>query len=149
MLFKILMLGFFLCLTSPVYCDFKNGQLYYFVSFSMPDSLIKQYLQEAALNKGILVLRGISPDMSLHDFLLEKLLPLLQDPENPQAAYANIEINPNLFVQYNITQVPTLVYSLSKNLYWKVSGPVSGAWALEQFTTLYKSSIYDHGRIPK
>jgi conjugal transfer pilus assembly protein TrbC len=146
-------------MTRPLYAhskNMKNGQLYYFISFSLPDSLIKQYLQEAALNKGILVLRGISPNTNVHDFLLEKLLPLLQDPENPKAAYANIEINPNLFVRYNITQVPTLVYSLEpnspssvlnyqvapKNLYWKVAGPVSGIWAIEQFATLYKSSAY-------
>lgn len=159
-----LILGFFLCfLSSSIYAQNKNGQLYYFISFSLPDSLIKQYLHEAALNKGILVLRGISPGMSLHNFLLEKLLPLLKNPENPQARYANIEINPNLFIQYNITQVPTLVYSLvsysgegerlkgtaPENLYWKVAGSVSGAWAMEQFTRLYKSLTYAHEQTPE
>lgn len=116
--------------------NYKNGQLYYFISFSMSDSLIKNYLQEAAANKGILVLRGISPGMNLHDFLLQKLLPLLQDPENPQAVYANIEINPHLFSQYEITQVPTLVYVRDEKHYWKVSGPVTGKWALELFSHL-------------
>ena len=121
----------------------KPGQLYYFISFSMADSLIKSYMQEAANNKGILVLRGISPGMNLHDFFIKKLLPLMLDEENQQAARSNIEINPNLFVQYAITTVPTLVYSLvpaglscqpiDTKLYWKLSGPVTGAWAMQRF----------------
>lgn len=128
---------FFLFFSNLAYAANK-GQLYYFISFSMSDSLIKNYLQEAALNKGILVLRGISPGMNLHDFLLQKLLPLLQDPENSQAAYGNIEINPNLFKQYTITQVPTLVYVMDEKHYWKVSGPVTGVWAVDLFKSAPK-----------
>jgi len=113
----------------------KEGeQLYYFISFSMSDSLIKNYLQEAAANKGILVLRGVSPGMNLRDFLLQKLLPLLQDPENPKAAYTSLEINPRLFSKYKITQVPTLVYVRDEKHYWKVAGSVTGSWAMELFS---------------
>ena len=110
-----------------------QNQLYYFISFSMAESLIKAYLQEAASNHGILVLRGISNNMNLHDFLIKKMLPLLQDPDHPQAAYAAIEINPQLFLKYQVTQVPSLVYARDETLYWKVSGPVTGRWAMALF----------------
>lgn len=113
----------------------EDEQLYYFISFSMSDSLIKNYLQEAAANKGILVLRGVSPGMTLHDFLLQKLLPLLQDPENSKAACASVEINPRLFSKYKITQVPTLVYVEDEKQYWKVAGPVTAQWAMELFNS--------------
>lgn len=128
---RVLLVFIFFC--NLAYAQ-RGGQFYYFISFSMSDNLIKNYLQEAAANKGILVLRGISSGMNLHDFLLKKWLPLLQDPENPQAVYASIEINPDLFSKYKITQVPTLVYVKDKKHYWKVSGPVTGAWAMELFS---------------
>lgn len=135
--------------------DFREGkhrmpkaydQLYYFVSFSMPEHLMKDYLQEAGLNNGVLILKGILPHQNLHDFLMQTLWPLLQDPENAQAVYANFEINPDLFEQYGVTKVPTLVYVKDKKHYWKVSGPVTAAWAMEAFN-LHKSSIYGHEQI--
>ena len=128
------------------------GKLYYFISFSMPNDLIKGYIKEAMWTNGIIVIRGMDPHYKkLINFINSKIVPLV----HYKGAHPAIEIDPNKFDGYNITNVPTIVYStLSKNTpcigfkdksgyekcnpynpnrYWKISGQVSTYYALEQF----------------
>ena len=130
-------------------------QLYYFISFSMPKVLIQSYMRDAIWNGGILVLRGVTPGMSMGTFIRKRLMPLVQY----KGAHARITLNPNLYERYHITHVPTLVIGLPRQgigchavmrltpkehipyqhclpaattEYWSLSGNVSTQWALQR-----------------
>jgi type-F conjugative transfer system pilin assembly protein TrbC len=127
----------------------QPGHLYYFISFSMPDSLIKAYMLDAIWTGGTLVLRGVKPHMNLHQFIFEKIYPLA----NYKGAHAEVDIDPNLYELFDITAVPTIVLTSTSEKprcmrgkgkssgclpeaeenYFKVSGNVSTTWALERF----------------
>lgn len=133
-------------------------KLYYFISFSMPTALIKRYMLDAIWTGGVLVLRGAEPGMTLMQFIHRKLLPLVKYKGN----HARISINPNLFEEYRITHVPTIViakggspargchmqlHHLTKQLvyqrcapvksdsYWLISGAVSSYFALQHLAS--------------
>lgn len=134
----------------------QTTALYYFISFSMPDALIKAYLLDATWNGGILVVRGIPKGMTLPQFLQKKMLPLVQY----KGSHARIEINPNLFEMYDVTMVPTLLigkiepsikgcqssfkkipastlsfqecHKMDSNRYWKIEGSLTTLWALNK-----------------
>ena len=130
----------------------NNGKLYYFISFSMPDKLIKGYIKEAIWSGGTLVLRGIDPEYkTLSAFLNDKVIPLV----DYKGAHPPIEIDPNKYDEYNITTVPIIVYStvskttqctgtklangyekcnaFDSDKYWKMAGTVSTYYALNAF----------------
>jgi type-F conjugative transfer system pilin assembly protein TrbC len=122
----------------------------------MPKVLIQSYMLDAIWNGGILVLRGVTPGMSLGTFIRKRLMPLVHF----KGAHARIEIDPNLFEQYHITRVPTMVITVHKNArqgchavlthvnktqvpyqrclpvdaknYWSLSGSVSTLWAFDK-----------------
>jgi type-F conjugative transfer system pilin assembly protein TrbC len=132
----------------------KSTTLYYFISFSMNDALIKAYLSDAMWNGGILVLRGVKRGETLSQFLKNHILPLIKY----QGVHARIEINPNSFEEYDINLVPTILitekdavkkgcqcvvregsktaYSYQRcqkkdpSSYWKISGNLTSLWAL-------------------
>jgi type-F conjugative transfer system pilin assembly protein TrbC len=120
--------------------ELTESKLLYFVSFSMPNPLIKSYLNEASKVGGSLVLRGIDPHSNLHDFLISKIVPLVKESNNN----ISILIDPRLFSYFDISIVPTIVFApelnnlhlVEKNSvdrYWKLSGSVTTPWALEVF----------------
>ena len=136
----------------------QRGSLYVFISFSMPMSILKAYMVQAIWSGATLVLRGVDPDDKCIKDLLKRIMPLVQF----KGAHARIQITPMLFDRYNITTVPTILYSkLSSsipcqmhltvidgmptssclpqdpNTYWKIEGLVSISYALAQFA--------DHG----
>jgi len=105
----------------------------------MPPRLIKAYIEEAGSLHTVIVLRGVSHDESLKQFVLEKLLPLLEKRETP----LDIRIDPLLFERFSIKAVPTFVAtfkrkpSLSRGkqkpeMWFKLSGAVTARWALSQ-----------------
>jgi conjugal transfer pilus assembly protein TrbC len=113
-----------------------------FISFSMPEKLIREYVREAKQYSGTLVLRG------LIDNSLKKTVTKLRDIENMgdgRESNLSIIIHPHLFDLYNITHVPALVLSrnsmkcvlkyddcLSYYDYDKISGGITIKYALEQ-----------------
>ena len=81
-----------------------------FISFSMPESLIKEYIFEAQKYGGILVLRGL-----VEGSLKKTVLKLKEIEGSTQTKLAkpnlSIIIHPKLFDVYGINQVPALVLS--------------------------------------
>ncbi len=139
----------------------RHGQVYYFVSLSMPQSLLREYALDAMWSGGRLILRGMDPAMpDLRSFIAKELQPLVQF----KGGAAEISIDPRLYDTYQITSVPTIVYSTlpetglctqeqaqtvqdgdktwqfnkCSNLadpdkYWKIEGAVSTVYALQAF----------------
>ena len=104
----------------------KAENIYVFISFSMPDNLLKEYIQEIMkYPNGVLVLRGIiDNDYTKTAIKLNKI-------NNNQGVKAIID--PNLFKKYNIIYVPTIVLEKSESHFDKVSGAVSIKYAIELF----------------
>lgn len=78
----------------------KSGQLAVFVSMSMPEASLKRIALETSKVGGIMVLRGFVNDS-------------LKETVNVTKQFANlgaeIQINPELFSAYSITEVPAFV----------------------------------------
>jgi len=136
-----------------------ESRLYVFVSFSMPDSLLRAYALDAARAGGELVFRGIEQGTDIRSFIMDRLLEVLQ----PGGLTAPVQIDPRLFDAYSIEHVPTIVLarepeegicpravprkaelagreyaydgcpSRPEGSYWKVSGSVTTLYALEAF----------------
>jgi|GEM_PF-6845297 len=134
-----------------------SGWVYYFVSTSMPESLLRAYARDSVWTGGALVFRGLPPGRNLVWFLRHVAGPLLTD----RKAVPAIVLDPRLFRAFGVDVVPTIVYSLVRpaalcahaqttgaallrdpsaecepaipNRYWKVEGAVSGVWALRAF----------------
>ena len=134
-------------------------QLYVFISFSMPDSLIRAYALDAGYAGATLVVRGIEDDMDMRTFATKRLTGLL----HPGEVGAPIQIDPRLFDTYRVDQVPTIVLATNRDEilcdggtestatyqgkqvsvsqcakaepedYWALSGAVTTQYALEQF----------------
>lgn len=136
----------------------KQGNLYIFVSKSMPENLLRSYAKEVMWAGGQLVVRGIPANQTLGEYVREHATSLFRK----KGAAVVMSIDPRLFDAYEIDVVPTIVYSewdeeralcevqaevtiestdLTYNRcgkapstsFWKVSGSVSLAWALAEF----------------
>jgi len=132
--------------------------LYYFVSWSMPLAMLRSYAIEAMWSGGTLVFKGVPPGKEVGTFLVNDLRNLVYG----KGASANVSLDPRLFDAYNVSVVPTVVLTRSRDnlqcdvdsspvkvgeqtvsyskcppvdssLYWKMSGAVTGVFALEQF----------------
>lgn len=79
--------------------------LFIFVSFSMPDELIKSYLIQSDKLRSFVVVRGLYKD----DFGLT--IKKLKTIYNDQNKRMNLLIDPTLFQRFNITAVPSFVLS--------------------------------------
>lgn len=134
-------------------------KLYYFVSFSMPKSMLRSYAEQAMWDGGILVFKGPLPHVGLAQFITKDLNSLI----GGKGAAATITIDPRMYDVYHITMAPTIVYStiqenrickkvhlkpftyhkkqwtypvcdqVNTKKYWKIEGAVTSAWALRQF----------------
>lgn len=107
----------------------KDG-IFVFISFSMPDNLIKSYIAEARSLKEknnidiIFVLRGFHGNS-----YKETIGKTSQLSDNKPVS---IIVDPTLFEKYNITQVPTVVKD-NNGEYDKMSGATTMKYTLEQF----------------
>ncbi len=122
-----------------------------FISFSMPEALIEDYIKEARIYGGVLVLRGL-----INNSLKQTVSKLKEiegiahingsNGKNDQKSNLSIIIHPHLFKLYDINQVPAIVVSkdnLSCILKYddcsalyehdKVYGSVTIEYALEEF----------------
>ena len=116
-----------------------------FISFSMPEELIREYIKDAKKYSGTLVLRG------LIDNSIKRTVQKLREIENistnseNQKSNLSIIIHPHLFKLYNIKQVPAIVLGednmgcilkyddcAKSYKYDKISGSITIKYALEQ-----------------
>jgi type-F conjugative transfer system pilin assembly protein TrbC len=137
----------------------KPGKLYYFVSWSMPESLLRSYALQAMWDGGILVFKGIDADTDVRTFIVKKMMPLVQF----KGGSAEITLDPRMYDMYKIDTVPAIVYSEVPDLdicqaitqhpfsyddkqlqytecaaadpakYWKIGGAVTTDYALDSF----------------
>lgn len=136
----------------------SDSALYYFVSFSMPEDMLKAYVLDAMWTGGTLVFKGVPPNRDLKDFLVEDLRNLIYG----KGAHAALALDPRLFDAYKVTMAPTVVLSTdrtnltctgsavkfkfqkqtlsyktcqpqSTDKYWKMSGAVTSYYALTEF----------------
>ncbi|MHB1666155.1 TrbC family F-type conjugative pilus assembly protein [Thiomonas sp.] len=144
------------------FLGFKPQQvdkLFYFVSFSMPLSMLRAYAEEAMWDGGVLVFRGPLLHVPLPTFITKDLYQLV----GGKGASAAISLDPRLYDAFHITMVPTVVYSTvpenrlcakvhqhpfvfdkktwdypvcdraNAKRYWKIEGAVTSQYALRQF----------------
>lgn len=83
--------------------DEMAPRLFAFVSFSMPDSALRQIIRDVAAAGGMVVFRGM-PENSVQAFRA-RLLNVLGTSETP----AGIGIDPRLFRAFQVTHAPTFV----------------------------------------
>lgn len=137
----------------------EADRLFYFVSFSMPKGMLRAYAEQALWDGGVLVFKGPLPHVPLATFITKYLNGLA----GMKGASATITIDPRLYDAFQITEVPTLVYSIvpenrvckqvhlqkfqynqhtwtypvcdpaNPKQYWKIEGAVTSDWALRQF----------------
>lgn len=97
-----------------------------FVSLSMPMSLWQQYSEELIKVGGVFVLNGL-PENSFQA-LAKTMLNLKKN-----GVKATLILDPIAFRKYQINSVPTIVIE-EENVFDKISGSVSLAYALEKFS---------------
>lgn len=111
--------------------------LYVFVSFSMPDSIIRQYLKQAELMNATLVLRGLVNNSMKST--VEKLAQFVDEKDE-----SGMIIDPTLYERYKINMVPAFVLTEIKpeqctktkcetTEHIKMNGEVAISYALQIF----------------
>ena len=105
---------------------------YVFVSFSMNDESLRSYFIEAEKHGAKLVVIGLIGDKKSRNRFAEMKAKVEQ-------AKINVEINPNLFEQLNIKQVPVIAFVNKSGSVKKISGHISLSKALEIMQTERKN----------
>jgi conjugal transfer pilus assembly protein TrbC len=98
--------------------------IYVFVSFSMNDESLRHYFKEAEPHRAKLVMRGLVGDKNSRNRFASTKTAL-------ERARINIDINPNLFNELNIKQVPFIVVVSEDGSIRKIGGHISLNKALE------------------
>lgn len=123
--------------------------LYIFVSSSMPKSVLKSYLSEAAHYNGVLVLKGL-PNGSFKE-LTKLVIELSDDPKGNRSDNsgninlpAALQIDDQAFEDFLVTSVPCIVLVKAPNytpnqtnipIFDKITGNLGIKYALEQFSS--------------
>lgn len=100
--------------------EMQDSSLYVFVSFSMPLHAIKELALQAEKHQARLIVRG------LVDNSFKKTVQKLA------AFQSGLEINPTLFKEFNVKNVPTFVLLEKGQEKNRISGNVSLTYAAEQ-----------------
>lgn len=95
------------------------GQIYVFISYSMNDSSLQSYYQQAEQYQAKLVMRGLKNDSFVDTKSKAAELKIVYD------------INPELFERYEIEQVPVIVVDNGQGEIKKVTGHLLLNEALE------------------
>lgn len=124
----------------------QSSGLYIFVSSSMPKSLLKSYLSEAAHYNGVLVLKGL-PNGSFKE-LTKLVIELSGDPKAGDNGNidlpAGFQIDDQAFEEFLVTNVPCIVLVKAPNympnqtdipIFDKITGNLGIKYALEQFSS--------------
>lgn len=89
------------------------AQIYIFVSYSMPDSALQSYHQQAQQKQAILVMQGLKDDSFTATKVKADQLKIIYD------------INPELFDQYGIEEVPVIIKDDGEGRIKKIIGHLS------------------------
>ena len=111
----------------------NKEKLYIFISFSMPDSMIKNYFSESQnlLNKNtdiVFVLRGFYKNSFKET--TAKIATLTQNNNNKPLG---IIVDPILFQRYNVQQVPTIIKEYKDSTYDEIEGSITIKYSLDKF----------------
>lgn len=122
-------------LEQKLFVDDEKINFYLFASFGLNDTTLRQMLDYAKIYNGVIVLRGIE-DNSFKT-TAEHIQKLASEGEE-----VAIIIDPTLFKQYQVTQVPAYVLARQaecpvgmscKARYDKITGNITPKYALEKF----------------
>jgi conjugal transfer pilus assembly protein TrbC len=100
-----------------------SPKLFVFISFSVPEDVWISISKDIMPIGGVLVLNGLPENSFKH--LANRLMKMKE-----KGFLADVQINPMLFEEYSITQVPAFVIS-DNNCYDKIMGNISVDYALE------------------
>ena len=112
------------------FCNFGNYKgrikncLYVFVSFSINDESLRSYFNEANSYGAKLVMRGLVGEKVKRNRFAETKARM-------EKARINVDLDPNLFEQFGIKQVPAVVFVNSDKSIKKISGHITLKKALE------------------
>lgn len=95
------------------------AQTYIFVSFSMPDTALKDYYLETQKVGAILVMRGLKDNS------------FINTKDKAMQLGISFNVDPNLFEQYQIKQVPVIIIDDGQGQVKKLTGHVPCSKALE------------------
>ena len=96
-----------------------RSHLYVFISYSMPEGVIKAYAREALWSGATLVVKGLEEGETIEGFMNNKANPLVKG----KGYAASLNIDPRLFDAFDIQYVPTVVLAEdSFNEYCKATG---------------------------
>lgn len=89
------------------------GKLYYFVSRTMSESLLRAYALEAMSTGGTLIVKGPRRGNTIKEFVQDAMA----DFNTVEGlTLASIEMNPNLFDMFKVEVVPTIVWTTRMGL---------------------------------
>ena len=98
--------------------------IYVLVSFSLNDQSLRNYFIESQHYGAKLVMRGLAGEEQGRNRFAETKAKI-------EKARINVDINPNLFEQFNVQQVPAIVVVGNDKAIKKVSGHITLEKALE------------------
>lgn len=84
----------------------EKDALYIFLSFDMPEKLIKQYLKDAVASGASVIIKGMPAHMNDFDAFFPEFVRKFHSDINP-----NVQIDPRLFEVYEVNRVPTILYA--------------------------------------
>jgi conjugal transfer pilus assembly protein TrbC len=125
---------FFLTSLNNVYANKENETfdintftpgLYVLVSFSMSDDALKEYFEDAENNNAKLIFRGLVSDGEKGSFVLTR--------EKFKKLKINADINPPLFDEFKIDEVPVIIQITKDKIVKKISGHIPLKTAIEKF----------------
>lgn len=100
--------------------------IYILVSFSMKDEPLRAYFKEAKACGATLVMRGLVTNNTNNNYNR-----FANTKARTEKARINIDINPNLFEQLSVEQVPVIAYVDESGNIKKISGHITLEKALE------------------
>ena len=115
-------------LNIPLDEESRSQQIIIFASFSMPENDFRAMLVHASEHQNIqIVIRGMKEGENISGTL--KTIQQMLIGVDPQP---NVNLNPKLFTEYNITVVPTMIGINDKNEIIRVSGSTAINWLHEK-----------------
>jgi conjugal transfer pilus assembly protein TraW len=115
-------------LNIPLDEESRSEQIIIFASFSMPENDFRAMLVHASEYQNIqIVIRGMKEGENISGTL--KTIQQMLIGVDPQP---NVNLNPKLFTEYNITVVPTMIGINDKNEIIRVSGSTAINWLHEK-----------------
>ncbi len=125
----------------PLEVNNKKDHIIIFASFSMPDSDFRAMLVHASEHQNTqIVIRGMKEGENISGTLqtIQRMLKGV-DPQ------PNVNLNPNLFTEYNVSVVPTMIGINKDSQILRVSGSTAINWLIEKMDLDTKGDLGKYG----